>query len=159
MSAVVPAAVSNNTPPIIYFDGGCRAKIAGAACYVVAEKRVYYQRLTKTMGGAPYPTNNHAELHGLYLALSAAASRGWFQEIEIRGDSLYAMKVSNGDYQAHKNQELVARNRALVAKFRKIHWVHVKGHSKEIHNDLVDKFATLAILETPDDDLHEVVIS
>jgi len=138
------------TPPIIYFDGGCRAKVAGAACYVVAENRVYYQRLTKTIGA--YPTNNHAELHGLYLALNAALERG-YSEIEIRGDSLYAMKVSNGDYQAHTNQEWVARNRALVAKFRKIYWVHVKGHSKEIGNELVDRFATHAILKNQDDEL------
>jgi len=143
-------------PPVLYFDGGCRAKVAGAACLVVSEKRIYYQRLTKTIGA--YPTNNHAELHGLYLALNAAVERGWLDAIEIRGDSLYAMKVSNGEYQAHTNQELVARNRALVARFRKIHWVHVKGHSKEKHNELVDQFATQAILKTPDDDLHSVVV-
>ena len=146
--------VSQTTKPVIYFDGGCRKEVGGAACYLVDDNIVYLQKLA-----AP-STNNQAELHGLWLALNQALKRNW-KDVEIRGDSLYAMNTSSGEWKMKNknNHELVQRNRDLVAQFSRIDWRHVRGHSKEPGNDVVDQYATHAISYVDDYKLYSLPIS
>jgi len=117
--------------PQVYFDGSCQDSKAGGACLV--GNTVFYRRVEGEQ------TNNRGELTGLLLALENSSG-----DIEICGDSLYAMNVGNGDWKHKNNHDLVEKIRGVI-KGRKIKWTHVYGHTGVKKNEICDKYAGLSL--------------
>jgi ribonuclease HI len=126
---------------IIYADGGCRGNPGiGAWAYFTGE--------SSDTGFELYTTNNQMELTAVIKALESLDS---FDDVEIRTDSQYVVNICNlwrhswkkngwkkSDGQPVKNLDLIQKlDSILEGKNIKFTWV--KGHSRNIGNDFVDK--------------------
>jgi ribonuclease HI len=107
--------------------------------------------------GSPDGTNNVAELRAAIQGLNAALGLGLPKEsdIELVSDSQYVLGLAAGNYEAHKNTDLVTELQRLVAATgARCRWV--RGHSGDVLNEQVDRLAKHGrSLYTPDDDLYK----
>lgn len=78
------------------------------------------------------PTNNRSELTAIQMAIEMIEDR----PLLIRTDSLYSINVLTGKYNAHTNLDIIDEIDITGVIFE-----HVKGHSGEPGNELVDKYA------------------
>ena len=95
--------------------------------------------------GAEVGSNNTGELTAVCEALR------WLTEHEpsrraavICYDSEYASNQAQGIHKAHKNVQLSARSKQLLATARQrraVRFLHVKGHSNHVWNDAADALA------------------
>jgi ribonuclease HI len=125
---------STDLSTVVYFDGSCRNKVAGAACYFPDTHQVFYGKL------AGEGTNSRAELYGLILALTRTEAT----KLIIYGDSTYALNQGSGVQKARANLDLVAEIKELV-KGREIDFRHVYGHTGQRENEICDHYAVKAL--------------
>lgn len=132
--SIKPFDEKESLSTVVYFDGSCRNKVAGAACYFPDTCQVYYGKL------AGEGTNSRAELYGLILALTRTDDK----KLIVYGDSTYALNQGSGAHKAKANFDLVAEIRELV-KDRDIDFRHVYGHSGQRENEICDSYAAKAL--------------
>lgn len=87
-------------------------------------------------------TNNRAELLGLFLGM-LAADEG--VETTIVSDSRYAIKLTNGEWKAKSNFDLVESCQAMFKRRPLVTFKWIKGHNGDEGNEEVDELATKAI--------------
>ena len=105
--------------------------------------------------GADTHTNNTGELTGLaeslrYL-LSDAVDPGL--HVVIRPDSEYTISIGTGDITPKKNRRLALTIRSMYLlaqkKCRRLRWAHVRGHSDNEWNNVVDSLAVQGAMAGP----------
>lgn len=95
--------------------------------------------------GAEVGSNNTGELTAICEALL------WLRDCDrstrsaaIVYDSIYAAKITTGEFRAQKNQRLAAEARGLLREVqakRRVRLLHVKGHSGQRWNEVADALA------------------
>lgn len=124
---------------IIYSDGGSRGNPGpSAAGFVImnSQEHVIHE-------GGMYlgiATNNIAEYHGVLLGLEKALKLG-VKRVDFRMDSLLVVNQMNGIYQI-RNRELWPiheRIKALVKKFDKVTFSHVRREFNQLADGMVNK--------------------
>jgi ribonuclease HI len=147
-------------PLAIYVDGSCtgntnvrsKACPAGWGMAVIDDGRVeeYFgpvvlEQSHAAFVGAEAGSNNTAELSAMCEALLyTACSRENGRHVTIHYDSEYAHAVTTGEKRAHANKALVGQAKDALFAAKKggpIEFEHVKAHSGDMYNDLVDALA------------------
>jgi ribonuclease HI len=130
----------------IYTDGSCKPTnpgYAGCGIVVADDEGNVIHKASAYLGEG---TNNIAELTAIKLALEWVLENGdsWDSHI-LCTDSNYAVGLLTKNWNASKNQELVADLRKLVEDFPNTQIKWVKGHNKDIFNELADELANAAV--------------
>jgi len=125
---------------IVYTDGASSGNPGPSGIGVYFSFGRHEKEISEYIGEA---TNNIAELEAIRRALTEIKNRELY--VKIFSDSSYAIGLITLGWKPKKNQELVAEIKKLVAKFRKIDFVKVEGHSGIPGNERADKLATGAI--------------
>lgn len=103
--------------------------------------------------GAEVGSNNTAELTALAQTLRWLLSADGDDQVVIRGDSHYALKIATQEWRAKKNLRLASRVIDLfeeVSKFRGLELEHVRAHRGHRWNERADHLAWRACInETP----------
>lgn len=131
--------ITSKNKIIAYSDGGSRGNPGpSAAGFVLMDGR---ERILEQ--GGEYlgiTTNNHAEYHGVRLALEAARRAGYVQ-VECRIDSMLVVNQLNRVYQI-KNRDLWPINERiveLVGGFERVTFTHVKREFNQLADGMVNK--------------------
>ena len=124
----------------VYTDGASSGNPGPSGIGVLLRYGRHEKEFSKYIGMA---TNNIAELEAIRVGLSHI--RNPALPVRVYTDSSYALGLLSKNWKARKNQELVADIRKMVAKFKNISFVKVKGHSGDEGNERVDGLATDAI--------------
>ena len=122
--------------PEIYTDGSCLKNPGGSGgwAFTLLENGEQWSMV----GNENSTTNNRMELQAIIEALNFVQG----SEYIIYTDSELTMKCALGIYSRKANKDLWEKyNSALDG--RKLHWVWVKAHNGNLHNDYVDMLARL----------------
>ena len=161
----------DSSPPIsIYVDGSCIENrnvtsdtIAGWGFLVVSGDRglgkgtgdVIYEESGKVVTdkdkqewiGAEVGSNNTAELSAMIHALRWVITQCPDVPITIRGDSMYALRITDGSWKAKENK-LLARKANEIWKVSEqlveIKLAHIKAHTGHRWNERADHLAIRA---------------
>ena len=125
---------------IVYADGACSGNPGPAGVGIVILDGGARRELGEYLGEG---TNNIAELTAIELALSAIDARD--RPVRVHTDSQYAIGVLTKGWKAKANVELVARVRALIARFSDIELRYVPGHAGVPLNERADALAVEAV--------------
>lgn len=99
-----------------------------------------YKHHTKEIGeGIGYGTNNIAELTAIKRGLLEIKNRS--VPVTIHSDSMYALNVVNGRWNAKKNIPLIAEIQELVKTFESVTFRWVRGHSGNKYQEKADQLA------------------
>jgi len=138
-----PAAIPEDIPEnaiCLYTDGASSGNpgpsgIGVLLCFAENEKTI-----SKYIGNA---TNNIAELEAIRVGLLELKR----QDLPVRvfTDSSYAYGVLTQGWTAKKNIDLIQSIKELMAGFKNIKLIKVKGHSGHEQNERADALATSAI--------------
>lgn len=85
-------------------------------------------------------TNNQMEMTAVLMAMRSITDKTI--PVELYSDSSYVVNTLNGMYRIKKNQQLWDAIFKEKKKFTSIKFFWVKGHSKNKHNEDVDRAAT-----------------
>lgn len=123
----------------VYTDGGINGNPgdAGAGIYIIFPG--YQQEISKFVGVG---TNNFAELRAIEEAL-IELKKMKNKRIVLFSDSKYSIGALNKNWKLKKNQDLIARIKLIMLKFRDLRMIHVKGHAGIYGNEKADKLASL----------------
>ena len=134
------APVHDDGAIIVYADGACSGNPGPAGAGVVLIDGRARRELSHYLGVG---TNNVAELTALELAGQAIEARE--RPVRMYTDSQYAIGVLTKGWKAKANVELVARVRALLAKFSDLQLRYVPGHAGVALNERADTLAVQAV--------------
>lgn len=124
----------------IYTDGASSGNPGPAGIGVVLQYSEHRKEISKYIGSA---TNNIAELEAIRCALLAVKNKDL--PVRLFTDSSYAQGVLILNWKAKKNPELVAVIKKILAAFKDLKIIKVKGHAGDEGNELADHLATSAI--------------
>jgi ribonuclease HI len=126
---------------------GSRGPSGSAALLILSSNPKKIQ--SKTYSFPEDTTNNVAELTAVSLALDLVEeSKEPKKNIRVMTDSKYVQGMLDLNWQAKANVELIQRIKARILSIKSnisFHWV--KGHSKIVWNEMVDKLAKEAALK------------
>ena len=136
----------------VYTDGACSGNPGPGGW---AALLIFGPHERELSGAEPQTTNNRMELRAAVEALSVLKEPC---EVTVHTDSAYMQRAfadgwlerwqRNGWKTASKkpveNQDLWKQLVALTERHR-VHWVKVKGHADDVHNNRVDRLAVEAI--------------
>lgn len=124
----------------IYTDGAASGNPgpAGIGVWLAYEK--HEKSISRYIGEA---TNNIAELEAIRTGLSEVKNR--HLPVRVFTDSSYAYGLLVLGWKAKANRNLVESIKALVADFRDLKFIKVKGHDGNEGNERADFLATSAI--------------
>lgn len=130
--------MSNNT--IVYTDGSCRGNPGPMGIGVVIIPDINNTdsivKIGKYIG---HGTNNIAELTAIKIGIETAIQ--YNKPILLYTDSLYSVNVVTGRYKSKVNVQLINEIKDLIKKYR-VQIGHVKGHDKNVFNNMADSLAT-----------------
>ena len=95
--------------------------------------------LEKKSGGDIGKTNNQMEMFAVLKALQAISDKSAY--IELYSDSKIVIESMKGNYQKNINLDLWEKIEQEKRKFSNIHFIWVKAHGVNKHNNEVDKMA------------------
>jgi ribonuclease HI len=124
----------------IYTDGACSGNPGPAGIGVVLRYKGKRKEISRYIGLA---TNNVAELEAIRTALCAVKKRDY--PVVLHSDSTYALGVLTKGWKARQNVDLVEEIRELIATFKRLRFVKVKGHAGNPDNELADRLAVQSI--------------
>jgi len=132
----------------IYTDGSCNNngnKNGGWGVVIL-----YRGEIIKLSGRQTNTTSNRMEMMAMLVALTKVnKSKLSVDEVIIRSDSQYAIKIFNGSWKASSNVDLLdefnqlhvdLNNKGTTIKFE---WV--KGHAGDTYNEMADQLANCNI--------------
>lgn len=123
----------------VYSDGGSRGNPGPSAAgfVIINDKQEVIDQGGEYLG---ITTNNQAEYHGVRLGLERALELGYAQ-VDFRLDSMLVVNQMKGVYKI-KNRELWPiheRIRALMKKFDKVTFSHVRREFNQLADGMVNK--------------------
>jgi ribonuclease HI len=127
---------------IIYTDGACTGNPGPMGIGAVLLRGTARQEIGEYLGSG---TNNIAELTAIERALDAVRPDERGAEVLVHTDSSYAIGVLSKNWKAKANTELIARIRGKLARFSRVGFVKVAGHSGIPENERCDELARTAI--------------
>lgn len=125
---------------IIYADGACSGNPGPAGIGVVLQDGGTRKELSKYLGQG---TNNIAELTAILEAANVVESPD--RPVRLHTDSKYAIGVLAQGWKAKANQELVARAKEALKRFKDFQLIHVPGHAGVLLNERADALAVQAV--------------
>lgn len=130
--------MSNNI--IVYTDGSCRGNPGPMGIGVVIIPDINNTDSIVKMGKyIGHGTNNIAELTAIKIGIETAIQ--YNKPILLYTDSLYSVNVVTGRYKSKVNVQLINEIKDLIKKYR-VQIGHVKGHDKNVFNNMADSLAT-----------------
>jgi len=141
-----PPPVETDTEPVpdnavlIYTDGASSGNPGPSGIGVMLRFGDKEKEISKYIGEA---TNNIAELEAIREGLLALRKKDL--PVRVYTDSSYAFGVLTLGWKAQKNQALISTIKKLIAQFKDIKFIKVKGHAGIPENERADKLATSAI--------------
>src|SRR5574343_56910 len=131
----------------IYTDGSCDPNPgpAGIGIVLITDNAQRHER-SEYIGHA---SSNVAELMAIVRGLERTLTLGYGSHsiVDVHSDSEYAIGMVSKGWRAKVNVEIVELARALVARFRVVRFVKVRGHAGVILNELADDLAGFASRE------------
>lgn len=124
----------------VYTDGACSGNPGPAGIGIIMRYKGHEKEISRYIGQA---TNNIAELEAIRTALKNIKDRD--KTVLIHTDSSYALGILSKGWKAKQNLELVAEIRKLMAKFKDLRLIKVKGHAGHPDNERADRLAVKAI--------------
>jgi ribonuclease HI len=124
----------------LFTDGATSGNPGPSGIGVLLRYGEHEKEISKYIGNA---TNNIAELNAIKAGLSALKQT----DIPVRlfTDSNYAYGLLVLNWKPRKNQELVESIKKIMARFKDLQLIKVKGHSGHQGNERADDLATAAI--------------
>lgn len=95
--------------------------------------------IEKNSGGDIGKTNNQMEMFAVLKALRAISDKSAY--IELYSDSNNVIETLKGNFKKQQNLDLWEEIEQEKSKFSDIHFIWVKAHEKNEHNNEVDKMA------------------
>ncbi len=131
--AIPPDAV------VIFTDGASSGNPGPSGIGVVLRHKGYEKEISHFIGTT---TNNVAELTAIKTALLEVKKK----ELPVRifTDSTYALGVLSLGWKAKKNQALIRSVKTLMAEFKDLKIIHVKGHEGDEGNERANRLAVCA---------------
>lgn len=152
LQASVPEEVSAvpdlYSPIHLWADGSGRTRRQGGelvngpagAGYVL-----HYHGAVERYEGAGVPlgtgTSNHAELMAIKLGLETIPDAERVRPVVLHSDSQYALGAVRGSNRAIANADLIGELRRLARGFPQLSFVHVRGHTGVMFNEVADDLA------------------
>jgi len=130
-------------------DGACSGNPGDAGSGIVLLSGEHRREVSRYLGTA---TNNIAELFAIKVALELIKTKS--RPVRIFTDSAYSLGVLTKGWKAKKNPELVAEIRDLLATFKQVQFIKVKGHAEIPENERADELARMAISNSTDSDVR-----
>ena len=124
----------------IYTDGACSGNPGPAGIGVILHYKEDHKEISRYIGQA---TNNIAELEAIRVGLAAVKNPNL--PVIVFTDSSYAYGLLSRGWKAKQNQALVAKIQHLMAAFKRLRFVKVKGHTGHPENERADRLAVKAI--------------
>lgn len=122
-----------NVEYYIYTDGASRPNPGkGSWAYIILENGIIVEEV---VGCNYHTTNNRMEAEAIIYALESIKESS---NIVVYSDSEYAIGLHT--YKTNKNKDLRLKLKKLV-KYHNVTFKHVKGHSGNYYNELVDNMA------------------
>ncbi len=124
----------------LFTDGASSGNPGPSGIGVLLRYGEHEREISKYIGNA---TNNIAELNAIKVGLSSLKHT----DIPVRlfTDSNYAHGLLVLNWKPRKNQELVESIKKIMAKFKDLQIIKVKGHSGHQGNERADYLATAAV--------------
>jgi len=138
--SALPTDCSQDDAICIYTDGACSGNPGPAGIGVVMQYKGKRKEISRYLG---LGTNNIAELEAIRAGLLAVKNRNL--PVVVFTDSSYSLGLLTKGWKAKQNQELVADVRELVATFKQIRFIKVKGHAGHPQNERADRLAVESI--------------
>ncbi len=129
----------------IYTDGASSGNPGPSGIGVFMRYGSHEKEISRYIGDS---TNNIAELTAIEIALKELKRTDL--PIRIYTDSSYACGLLINGWKARKNISLVNSIKALMARFKDLKIIKVKGHSGISGNERADQLATSAITDQTD---------
>ncbi len=124
----------------VFTDGACSGNPGPAGIGVVMRYQGHCKEISRHIGMA---TNNIAELTAIKAGLMAVKNRTL--PVIVFTDSRYAYGLLTQGWKAKQNLELVQALRTLVARFKNVRFVKIKGHAGHPDNERADRLAVKAV--------------
>lgn len=128
----------------IYTDGACSGNPGPAGIGVLFIYGENQKKISKYIGKA---TSNIAELTAIKTALEELKRVDL--PVVVYTDSNYSIGVLTKNWKPQANKALIFEIKELAARFSKLRFVKVKGHSGIKENEVADFLATSAIKKGP----------
>ncbi|MEE4606083.1 MAG: ribonuclease H [Desulfobacteraceae bacterium] len=124
----------------LFTDGASSGNPGPSGIGVLLRYGEHEKEISKYIGNA---TNNIAELNAIKVGLSSLKHT----DIPVRlfTDSNYAYGLLGLNWKPKKNQELVGSIKKIMARFKDLQIIKVKGHSGHQGNERADYLATAAV--------------
>lgn len=129
----------NENAVCVFTDGASSGNPGPSGIGVVLSYGPHTKEVSKSIGVA---TNNIAELEAIKAGLREIKKTDL--PVRIFTDSNYAYGVLMLGWKARKNQQLVESIKKLMATFKDLKFIKVKGHSGLAENERADVLATSA---------------
>lgn len=129
---------------LIFTDGASSGNPGPSGIGVVLRFGEHEKEISEYIGRA---TNNIAELKAIQAGLQALKNTDL--PIRIFTDSNYAHGILARGWKIRTNREMVESIKQLMAKFKDVKIVKIKGHAGEEGNERADFLATSAIKHAP----------
>ena len=128
-------------PIDIYTDGAASPNPGNAGIGIVFNMDGEKLEFHDSIG---FATSNVAELTAIREALDFMKP---FRDdaIRIHSDSEYAIGVLTKPWNIKKNREIIIGIRKQLRSFKKLSFVHVRGHNGNADNERADRLANLAV--------------
>jgi ribonuclease HI len=124
----------------IYTDGASSGNPGPAGIGILLEYKGQVKEISKFIGQA---TNNVAELEAIHTGLLELKKKD--MPVVVFTDSSYAQGVLSLGWKARKNRGLVDKIRKLLASFKDVRLVKVRGHAGHPQNERADRLARMAV--------------
>ena len=122
---------------LVYTDGSCYGNPGpGGWAFVSFEEGKEW----RVSGGEKDTTNNRMELMAATSAIDFDSKNSGWNDITVITDSKYVINCATGLFKRKKNKDMWEEY-DRVSKDKNITWIHVKGHSGDKYNEIVDKLA------------------
>lgn len=128
---------------VVYADGACAGNGTADGRMGIGVRAIHTgngktAEISRHMGPG---TNQLAEILAIEAGLSLIKRNRNLTQVTVYSDSEYAIGCLTKPWKPKANLEALARVKKLMAEFHTVGFVWVKGHNKNIGNEIADKLA------------------